>query len=500
MTNIMKKNIVCLLFAGLVAFPATISADDENIQATANTEVQEETAAQPAEHYTTGHVISAGFGFGMSGIDYNVIGGTNGIHFADFVADIRYTYYFFNWMGFTTGIDFSTFGAVDRINDVKYSWAATDPTMVLNPQTYTHILNFAGAENEPQSTWKEAQQLYMLEIPLALSFKYQPKKVGFLGTAGFKLGFPVGGKFNANGTLNHVGHVDAINCTFSDVQGHFGKTEENVNGKIDMKNVTPVSCELFAEAGAMFEVHPRINLSVSLYAGVGLNDMNIAPEKREVLGFMTEANQTLTQNSGMNMYQGILGTNAVDGVARPWNFGIKIAAHFNVGKSDEQRAKERAAKLAPAVVYVHDTVDNIIRDTVKQEIVVRDTVKIIEQVAVKQLDDVLKKPIIYFRVTDYSNPIIEPAYMLDSVASIMRRHPSMRISVEGHASKDGSVETNKRLAKNRAQAVAFELQIKGVKKEQMDVTSYGADHPYRYGDSAANDPNKDRRVEIIPLQ
>lgn len=497
----MKKNIVCLLFAGLVAFPATILADDENIQAT--TEVTADTTAQSQEHYKTGHVVSAGFGFGMSGIDYNLKQGTNGIHFADFVANIRYTYYFFDWMGFTTGLDFSTFGAADRINGGRYTWDATDPTMVLNPQTYTHIINFAGAENEPQSTWKENQQLYMLEIPLALSFKYQPNKIGFLGTAGFKLGFPVGGKYNAEGTLNHAGHVDAINCTFSDVPGHFGKTEESVNGKIDMKNVTPVSCELFAEAGAMFEVHPRINLSVSLYAGVGLNDMNIASDKRETIGFMTEANKELTQNSGMNMYQGILGTDLVESAAHPWNFGIKIAAHFNVGKSDEQRERDRKNKNTPAIVYVHDTVDNVIRDTVtvKQEVIVRDTVKIIEQIAVKQLDEVLKKSIIYFRVNDYSNPIIEPVYMLDSVASIMKRHPNMRISVEGHASKDGSVEANKRLAKNRAQAVAFELQVKGVKPEQMEVTSYGADHPYRYGnDAAANDPNKDRRVEIIPLQ
>ena len=111
------------------------------------------------------------------------------------------------------------------------------------------------------------------------------------------------------------------------------------------------------------------------------------------------------------------------------------------------------------------------------------------------MENLLLDAVIWFHFDDYT-PILEPSYVLDSVASIMQRYPDLRIHVNGHACRIGTDRYNKRLALKRAIAVAEELKKKGVAGERMFIWSYGAQHPYRY--NSQHQLSKDRRVEIIP--
>jgi len=515
----MKKQIVYIVTSLLLALPMMAQ------EGALPTGLIEQEQKDSVQHYSQGHVISLGFGAGVSGLRYRYTQSevSNVIHYVDMTANFRYSYFFKNFIGFTTGLDFSTYGA-NFYMDKKMTWNGVDPTLLTTDKSYTHILDFS---DKGKSSWRESQSIYLLEIPIALSFKAKPDKVGFLGSLGLKIGVPISGSYIGQGVLWHMGEVAAAGSGYTftpdNASNHFveevysGKT--SLYGKIPMDRITNISCGGFVELGVLFQVAPRVDMSVSAYANLGFTDLNSTPNaKREELGFGTARNG-LTEHGVMNEYRGLLGTQSVDDIL-PWNCGIKLAIHINASKSDEQRAAEK--KVSPSIVYIRDTVQRevIVRDTIKvnnqvvirdtvrmsKEVRVRDTVKVvthdtirtIEHVA-KELDDLLQTTIIYFSVADYQHPIVEPAYVLDTIAAILVRHPSMKISVEGHASADGSAETNRRLAIERARRIAEELEMRGVRERQMIVRSYGSNHPYRYNVLQGYDAAKDRRVEIIPI-
>ena len=514
----MKKNFVYGLLVAALTFPTFASAqeaveansvptDSAALVAAADSVEQQVKKAKkervyPVDsvHYTKGHVLSVGFGFGMSGLWSNGDNIKNGIGFPGFNASLRYTYYFFDWMGFTTGIDFSTYRSEAKLEGVM----DLEPNITDHNVGYIHRLDFDGKSN-----WKEMQDVKMLEVPIALSFKVKPHHVGFLGTVGLKLAFPVYGSYNYKGTLDHLAVFpgaaydgDAITPLYKE------EIEHNENVEIKRSTMNVVNCNLFGEVGVLFQVHPRVDLSVSLYGNYGLNDLNSTKHTdRAAYAFGPAADESRKQipfdAGAYQEHNGLFGASITDRV-KPWNFGIKVAAHFNVNKkSDEQKALENY--VAPEVI--HDTVivtdtliqiqKEIVHDTIiKETTVIKETKTIETQIA--EISRMLQKVVIYYNSGDYKKPIIKPANMLDSVATIIAENPQIRVAVEGHASSDGNPEFNKKLSQNRANSVAAVLKKKGVRDYQMEVAGYGSDHPLKFG--AADDPTKDRRVEIVPLQ
>ena len=107
----------------------------------------------------------------------------------------------------------------------------------------------------------------------------------------------------------------------------------------------------------------------------------------------------------------------------------------------------------------------------------------------------LSESVIWFNFDDYT-PILEPAYILDSVANMLKKHPNIMLHINGHACNIGTDQYNQKLAMKRAQAVAAMLRKKGVRKDQMEVRSFGATEPFKY--NKEHQLEKDRRVEIIP--
>ncbi|MCQ2347675.1 MAG: OmpA family protein [Paludibacteraceae bacterium] len=520
----MKKNCICGLLVALLAIPtfAQEAQQDSTINAQveaafdaaaaeaaamdsailANNEAAVEEAA-PAKkervkkervypvdsvHYTKGHVLGVGLGFGMSGLWTDGENIKNSIGFPGFDVSFRYTYYFFNWMGFTTGVEFSTYRAMAKLDGmVNLRQEKTDLGI-----DYLHRLNFNGG-----SEWSEVQDVRMIELPIALSFRVKPHHVGFLGTVGLKLAFPVVGQYNYKGTLDNLASFPQYGYEESK-DLHFGTQTIEQNENIDFKknSLNPVNCNLFGEVGIIFQVHPRVDLGVSLYGNYGLNDLNSTPHRdRADYIFGSAQNGAPFDKGAYQSHNGLFSSADVDRV-KPWSFGLKIAAYFNVNKkSDEQKAAENY--IAPEIV--HDTV--IVTDTLVQieKQVVHDTVIVKEtEQKVEQITKMLEKVVIYYNVGDYKKPIIEPANLLDSIAAIIAENPQIRVAVEGHASSDGNAEFNKKLSQNRANSVAAVLKKKGVRDFQMEVAGYGSEHPLKFG--AADDPTKDRRVEIVPIQ
>lgn len=84
---------------------------------------------------------------------------------------------------------------------------------------------------------------------------------------------------------------------------------------------------------------------------------------------------------------------------------------------------------------------------------------------------------------------------LDQIYREMRKDPSARFTVEGHASIEGSADYNQKLSVDRANAVKIYLVNSGVNPENLTVRGYGATRPLASNDTESG-RSVNRRVEI----
>lgn len=88
---------------------------------------------------------------------------------------------------------------------------------------------------------------------------------------------------------------------------------------------------------------------------------------------------------------------------------------------------------------------------------------------------------------------LKPA--LIEMANVMKEFDKINIKIQGHASKDGSLDFNNKLAQKRAQSVADFIVSQGVGAERIKCESYGITQPT---DAVNLEPN--RRVEFVVVE
>jgi len=92
--------------------------------------------------------------------------------------------------------------------------------------------------------------------------------------------------------------------------------------------------------------------------------------------------------------------------------------------------------------------------------------------------------IVYF---DFDKFDIKPEYrdMLRQKADLMKRFPQIRIRIEGHCDARGTQEYNLALGERRARAAYDYLAMLGVNASQMELISFGKEHPAVQGSGEA---------------
>lgn len=93
----------------------------------------------------------------------------------------------------------------------------------------------------------------------------------------------------------------------------------------------------------------------------------------------------------------------------------------------------------------------------------------------------------------------EGARILDSVVSIMRANPGLRLEVQGHTDNTGSAAYNKGLSQRRANAVMEYLVAEGIDKARLSAVGYGFDRPATSNETEEGRA-QNRRVELNPIQ
>ena len=88
---------------------------------------------------------------------------------------------------------------------------------------------------------------------------------------------------------------------------------------------------------------------------------------------------------------------------------------------------------------------------------------------------------------------------LNAIAKELLQHPSVKISISGHASSEGPKALNEQLSEQRAREVAKLLIQAGVDENRLSVSSYGISRPVAPNDSEEN-RRLNRRVEFDVIE
>lgn len=521
-------------------------------------------ASQAQARIKKGLSIELSGGVGASRIDFQHWGQKGNSAFIDnhLRQDIQFPsgnaalglqYYFVPCFGLGTGLQFSNYQS-------KITFDA--------PWVFDGVDKYGDAYTQTISTpAAEIQQMYMLEIPVGLHFRAmgEGKKVGFIGAFGVKLGLPMKSTYSMKDAANisNTIYYPIYDLQIRDIPTVIedgvipAYSDEFLLSTVNNGTRQPIMALFnvagFAQAGVLFQLTKRIDMSVSAFANYYINDV-VAHRSNEAICFGLDLpkGEYASRLSNERQSIGFINTNTVSSV-HPWNVGLKVGFHFNTDKPDakkefdkQQREERRAARQAArearlaeelaaqelarlradslqaiqdSLQAIQDSLNAIepVEEEVEPEpvrecdcidtiyIYVHDTVYIHDVVkevlpaptVAEQLSDLMEKSIIWFAL-DSDVPILEPKDILINMAALLKTHPQQRVYVTGHACRLGSYAYNMDLAMRRAKAVAKQLKALGVKDEQMIIQTKGENVPYRF--NGKHTLEKDRRVEIIPVE
>ena len=247
--------------------------------------------------------------------------------------------------------------------------------------------------------------------------------------------------------------------------------------------------------------HSRWTIAVSphLYAVTTCADIQTLADHAEVMkgstrwhlgyGASLQAGYQLTSNLNLGIYSGLtrLSGERMDGMPEHlhknnfvWESGIRLGISFSKKKN-----KIVETPSVPQTEVLHQ--DTILSENVNQkekETVDKAETKVVEQ----DIKEPVKVtfPVIYF---SFNRITIHPSEFskLKSILHILKENPEMKVTVTGWCDTRGSVAVNRRISRQRAQALKTWLVKRGIAARRISVVGKGSD--------ASRTAPKARRVE-----
>ena len=306
--------------------------------------VLQKSAEEP--YIATGWNFEFGGGVGVSSFTFRQLGSqfesartSNHIHFPAWNAGIGINYYFVPWMGIGVGAEFASYSnrtVLDKPwTQTTYDKYGTNPWSLY---TITSTPN----------NLAETQTIYMVEVPLALKFRARPGKLGFIGTAGVKLGIPVRNRYNlpSGGYFDNQVYYEYFDLLMQDVPGVLD--DVTIPGKsgslpVDAWTSQPslkfLNYAAFLELGMLIRVHQRVDLAISAYGTYYFNDV-MKSNSTQPLGFYDGTKAGEYPMPYTTAYDGVLRSDEVESL-HPWAAGLKFTVHVNAGKTKAKRDYDR---------------------------------------------------------------------------------------------------------------------------------------------------------------
>ena len=93
---------------------------------------------------------------------------------------------------------------------------------------------------------------------------------------------------------------------------------------------------------------------------------------------------------------------------------------------------------------------------------------------------------------------IKPESMgtIEQIATVLKAHPDLKVSIEGHTDNVGTPQSNKTLSQQRAKSVMSAVAQKGVAANRMTAVGWGQEKPIADNRSEEGKA-KNRRVEVV---
>ncbi|MEJ2362054.1 MAG: peptidoglycan-associated lipoprotein Pal [Gammaproteobacteria bacterium] len=110
-------------------------------------------------------------------------------------------------------------------------------------------------------------------------------------------------------------------------------------------------------------------------------------------------------------------------------------------------------------------------------------------------DNPLSKTTVYFNF-DSSEILPDDRPIVIAHAKYLVTHPNVKVVLQGNTDERGTAEYNIALGERRAKAVSQLMQLQGVAQSQIQVVSFGKEHPVALGHNEAA-WSKNRRVDIV---
>lgn len=235
--------------------------------------------------------------------------------------------------------------------------------------------------------------------------------------------------------------------------------------------------------------HSRWTIAVSphLYAVTTCADIQTLADHAEVMkgstrwhlgyGASLQAGYQLTSNLNLGIYSGLtrLSGERMDGMPEHlhknnfvWESGIRLGISFSKKKN-----KIVETPSVPQTEVLHQ--DTILSENVNQkekETVDKAETKVVEQ----DIKEPVKVtfPVIYF---SFNRITIRPSEVskLKSILHILKENPEMKVTVTGWCDTRGSVAVNRRISRQRAQALKTWLVKRGIAASRISVVGKGSD-------------------------
>ncbi|MGQ4661046.1 OmpA family protein [Lysobacter sp. F6437] len=88
--------------------------------------------------------------------------------------------------------------------------------------------------------------------------------------------------------------------------------------------------------------------------------------------------------------------------------------------------------------------------------------------------------------------------LVEQIASLLRRDPALRLSIEGHTDAHGEASRNRALSRQRAETVRAALIVKGIDARRLRAQGFGADRPV-IGNESVEAHARNQRIELVRL-
>lgn len=259
----------------------------------------------------------------------------NKVHFPGWNGSFGISYYFVPWMGIGTGLQFSTY-----VNNaaITHPWTTPSGTYDKYGEDPMNEYTLTATPN----SLSEYQDIYMLEVPIALKFRYRPGIVGLTATAGMKIGIPMYNayKLSNNGVMKNQVYYPFFDLTMENVPTVVEDLDvPYASGHLSTARFNTLNYAAYAELGMLIHVHQRVDLAITAFANYYANDL-LASHSSTDLGFADGRKSGEYPMPYTEAYDGVLNTNEVQ-TLHPWSAGLKIGIQVDASRTKAERAYDK---------------------------------------------------------------------------------------------------------------------------------------------------------------